>query len=323
MPTKEQCPCYSGETYSECCQPYHEGKLPPNALKLMRSRFAAYALNIPKYLIATTHPASPQYNPNHELWSKRIAEFSSITTFSNLEILGFIEQGSFAIVTFVAHLAQQDQTTIYTERSYFERIDGRWLYRNGQMADGRDPTLAPPDKIRLLPMAYYGNPILKRVADPIEEITDEIIQLVQDMKETMDSFEAIGIAAPQIHKSIRLFIIRQPVRDPEGVTEPHSIKVFINPELTLPSHKTCVVSEGCLSIPGVRSEVERPREITVEYTDLDGSRTTQRFFGWDARVIQHENDHIDGILFPSRLTDEKQKDLEAYLQGLQHRLEDK
>lgn len=320
MSTENQCPCCSGSSYQECCQPFHEGKLPDNALKLMRSRFAAYSLNLPDYLIATTHPASPQYSPNTKAWAQNIDQFSTQTSFDNLEILGFIEQGRFAIVTFTAHLSQNQKNVTFTEKSYFEKIHGRWFYRNGQLAEGRDTNLIPLQSTNILPLAYYGEPILRKKSEPIDAITDDIRTLVQDMKETMDSFNAIGLAAPQVHRSIRLFIIRDPVRDPEGVNGPHGIKVFINPELSLFSNSLCVLSEGCLSIPGIRSDVERPEEITVEYTNLEGNRTKERFSGWDARVILHENDHIDGVLFIDRLIEEERKHFEPFLEDLQRRV---
>ena len=128
------CPCYSGNPYEACCQPFHLGKKPDTALQLMRSRFAAYALCLPEYIIHTTHPASPQFCPDAREWVRKISEFSSYTVFRGLEILGLQESSSFATVTFVAHLIQDNKDVSFTEKSYFEKMKGKWLYQSGQVS---------------------------------------------------------------------------------------------------------------------------------------------------------------------------------------------
>ncbi len=126
------CPCHSSKAYETCCKPFHEGLFPENALKLMRSRYAAYALNLPAYLISTTHPANPHWCNDHQKWAERISAYSLGSEFHNLEILDFQEQGDVATVTFVAHLSQNDQDATFTEMSTFEKVNGKWLYRNGE-----------------------------------------------------------------------------------------------------------------------------------------------------------------------------------------------
>lgn len=133
------CPCQSGKQYEVCCQPFHLGKKPDTALQLMRSRFAAYALCMPDYIIHTTHPAGPQFCHDVKEWAQKISEFSSHTEFKDLEILGFHESGSFATVTFVAYLIQDKKDVSFTEKSYFEKVKGKWLYRSGQLSQGRAP----------------------------------------------------------------------------------------------------------------------------------------------------------------------------------------
>ncbi|OGN62902.1 MAG: hypothetical protein A3F09_00185 [Chlamydiae bacterium RIFCSPHIGHO2_12_FULL_49_11] len=126
------CPCRSGKQYEACCQIFHQGKNPDTALQLMRSRFAAYALCLPDYIIHTTHPANPQFFHDTAEWTRKISEFSSHTEFKDLEILGFQESNISATVTFVAHLLQDQKDVSFAEKSYFEKVKGRWLYRSGQ-----------------------------------------------------------------------------------------------------------------------------------------------------------------------------------------------
>src|SRR5579872_487736 len=106
MPIK-QCPCHSGEAYEKCCKPFHGGKKPSNALQLMRSRYAAYALCIPDYIIQTTHPASPEYHEDQAKWKRSISSFSQGTHFQGLEIIDFQENGDVALVTFIAYVTQK------------------------------------------------------------------------------------------------------------------------------------------------------------------------------------------------------------------------
>jgi peptide deformylase len=193
-------------------------------------------------------------------WAQKISEFSSHTEFKGLEILGFQENGSFATVTFVAHLIQDKKDVSFTEKSYFEKVKGKWLYRSGQLSQGCVPNLMTTGQLRLLPLAYYGHPILRRVADPILHITDDVRKLVEEMIETMDACDGIGLAAPQVHPSIKLFIIRKPVEIEAGKVEFREVKVFINPKVSLPSAETWKESEGCLSIPTIHGDVERPKE---------------------------------------------------------------
>jgi peptide deformylase len=296
------------------------GKKPDTAVQLMRSRFAAYALCLPDYIIQTTHPASPQFCHDNEEWVQKISDFSSHTEFKDLEVLGFQESSSFATVTFVAHLIQDKKDVSFTEKSYFEKLKGQWLYRSGQLSEGRAPNLMTTGQIRLLPLAYYGDPILRRVADPILHVTDDLRKLIEEMIETMDACDGIGLAAPQVHHSIKLFIIRKPVEIKAGQIEFREVKVFINPKVSMPSAETWKESEGCLSIPTIHGEVERPKEITVEYSDLDGHTVKERVSGWEARVILHENDHINGVLFIDHLDEKTKKKLKPFLQNLQNRI---
>ncbi len=167
-----------------------------------------------------------------------------------------------------------------------------------------------------LPLVYYGNALLRKKCEPASEITDEIRQLVQDMIETMDANKGVGLAAPQVGKLIRLFVLRNYIESEDGSLTFSDPIVYINPKITNPSKQTCVDVEGCLSIPGVRGEVERPYSITVEATNLEGQLFQEEVEGYNARVRMHENDHINGVLFVDRLHPHERNKLEADLRAI-------
>lgn len=318
--TKENpCPCSSGETYEKCCARFHQGELPESALQLMCSRYSAYALDLPDYIVETTHPASSQYSENTFSWKRNISQFSRSSTFSQLDVLDFKERGSIATVTFTAHILQKGYDGTFTEKSHFEKVHGRWFYIGGQLAEGHAPNLVTTGQLKVLPLAYYGDPILRRKADPVE-ISDDIRKLVEEMIETVEVYDGGGLAAPQVHHSIRLFIVCDPEGEERDKFEPGEIKVFINPTISSPSAETSRAPEGCLSIPTISAEVERPNAITIEYTDLEGNTHTERFSGWEARVIQHEYDHIEGVLYIDRIDESERAELEPFLSNLKNRI---
>jgi peptide deformylase len=146
----------------------------------------------------------------------------------------------------------------------------------------------------IYPTVAYGDPVLKKVAKDIPEGTD-IKQLVADMYETMDNANGIGLAAPQIDKSIRLFIID--TSNAEEEEDRQTKKVFVNAEIIEESGEEWAFEEGCLSIPDVHADVIRPEKVLLKYYDEDWNLHEEEFDGMNARVIQHEYDHIEGILF--------------------------
>jgi SEC-C motif domain protein len=127
------CPCGSEKRYLECCGRYHNGAQAEDALKLMRSRYAAYVKQLPDYLMKTTHPDNPSYTLDVELWRKKILHFAQNTLFVGLEILEFVDGSKNASVTFTAYLKQDERNAGFTEKSSFEKVDGRWLYKDGQI----------------------------------------------------------------------------------------------------------------------------------------------------------------------------------------------
>ncbi len=316
------CPCGSGLSYENCCQPFHEGTLASNALELMRSRYSAYALNLPNYIIQTTHPASPHYQIDRKKWLQQIAEFSLKSRFLGLEVLSFHETPAIAVVVFVVKLVQNKQDVTFTEKSYFEKFKGRWLYRSGHLEEGHAPNLMTVSQPRLLPLAYYGDPILRRKADPIVEISSDIRTLVSEMIETMDACDGVGLAAPQVHHSIRLFVVRKISDSSDDRGDLGVVEVFMNPVLLETKEKTWKAQEGCLSIPGIHGDVERPEEIVVEYLNLEGQKIKKHLSGWNAKVFLHEYDHINGVLFIDLLSGEEKKALEPILQKMHYRIHD-
>ncbi len=167
-----------------------------------------------------------------------------------------------------------------------------------------------------LPLTYFGNPILRTKGKPVEKIDQEIIDLVHAMEKTMDDHNGIGLAAPQVGRSLRLFITRAPRQSPDGEWVEGDFLVFINPIISEPSDESWLREEGCLSIPKVYGNVERPLKITVEAQDLSGKVKKMSYSGLQARVIMHENDHINGVLFVDRMDKKERKALEQQLREI-------
>ena len=158
----------------------------------------------------------------------------------------------------------------------------------------------------ILKIARMGHPVLIRRAEPVADPTaPELRRLVADMIETMEDAPGVGLAAPQVHQSLRLFVFRVPdgrrEADPEDVPLPAS--VLINPEVEVLSEERVLRWEGCLSIPGLRAAVPRAPRIRYRGLDLNGQPVERIVSGFHAGIVQHEYDHLDGILYPMRMTD--------------------
>lgn len=162
----------------------------------------------------------------------------------------------------------------------------------------------------ILPIVQYGHPILRQRCKPVTEVNEELIELVGDMLETMVDANGVGLAAPQIGVDLRLAVI-DVSHDPECVSylrvngedaDLESIMplVFINPELEFGEEKEAG-AEGCLSIRGIRSEVRRPLDVKATLPQLDGSTLIVETDGLLSRALQHETDHLNGVLFTDRL----------------------
>jgi peptide deformylase len=146
----------------------------------------------------------------------------------------------------------------------------------------------------ILKIARMGHPVLLRVCDPVPDPTaPEIRGLVRDMAETMLDASGLGLAAPQVHVPLRIFVWRNG----------DSVAALINPELELLSPPDQRGWEGCLSIPGLRGNVERAARVAFRGTDIEGNTVEGEAEGMLARVMQHEYDHLNGVLYPSRMSD--------------------
>lgn len=157
----------------------------------------------------------------------------------------------------------------------------------------------------ILPIVAYGDPVLRKEGSDISADYPGLQELIDNMIETMHAAHGVGLAAPQIGKSIRLFVVDTAGFVEEGEEDEEGLKdfkkVFINAQIEDESEEGFLFNEGCLSIPEVRGEVERPDKITITYYDRDFKQHTETYDGLKGRVIQHEYDHIDGILFTDHL----------------------
>jgi peptide deformylase len=152
------------------------------------------------------------------------------------------------------------------------------------------------------PIVIYGHQILRKVTQDIDRDYPGLNQIVEDLFETMYHSEGLGLAAPQIGKSLRIFVIDgKPVAEDEPELAEFK-KVFINAHITEKSGDFQPMTEGCLSIPNLREEVNRQSHIRIEYYDENWVYHDEVFDGYKARIIQHEYDHLDGILFTDKIS---------------------
>jgi peptide deformylase len=166
----------------------------------------------------------------------------------------------------------------------------------------------------IYPIIAYGDPILKKVAEEVKKDKADLKQLVADMFETMYNAHGIGLAAPQIGVSLRLFIADAAPLEDEKLLD--FKKVFVNPTILKEEGTEWAYEEGCLSIPGVRSDVMRHPKLKIHYYDTDWKEYTETYDGMAARIIQHEYDHIEGILFLDHISSMKKRLLKGKLSNI-------
>lgn len=165
--------------------------------------------------------------------------------------------------------------------------------------------------VMIYPIIMYGDPVLRQRASNLEHGTD-VHQLIEDMYETMHNASGIGLAAPQIGKSIRLFVVDGTIIDDEPAMADFK-KVFINPVMVEETGEPWEYEEGCLSIPNIREKVTRKESLTIKYYDADWVAHEEHYDGMKARIIQHEYDHIEGKMFVDYLTPLKKRLLKGKL----------
>lgn len=143
----------------------------------------------------------------------------------------------------------------------------------------------------ILEITKLGEDILRQKAQPVAEVNDEIRKLAEDMFETMIEADGVGLACPQVGKALRMFVV---------IADDDVRRVFINPQIIKTSEEVCNYDEGCLSIPQVYETITRPAKVTVQALNEKGRPFTLEADGFLARIIQHEYDHLDGILYIDR-----------------------
>jgi len=165
------------------------------------------------------------------------------------------------------------------------------------------------------PILMYGNPLLHKKAVPVEKINDEIQTLVDNMFQTMIEARGIGLAAIQIGVEKSVIVIDLPQEDGDENNNNNSMLAMINPEL-IDLQGMCTIEEGCLSVPGINADIDRPETITVQYVNTNNETIEMKCSGLLARVIQHECDHLQGILFIKHLKPSVRKKLAPQLRQL-------
>ena len=175
----------------------------------------------------------------------------------------------------------------------------------------------------ILPIVAYGDPVLRKKAKEINKDYPRLDELLQNMWDTMYHAYGVGIAAPQIGLPIRVFVVdATPFAEDEELTEEEKNdlrnlkKVFINPKILKEEGSEWAFNEGCLSIPDIREDVFRKPDISIEYLDENFEKHTDTFTGLSARVIHHEYDHIEGILFTDKLSSLKKRLIKGKLANI-------
>ena len=166
----------------------------------------------------------------------------------------------------------------------------------------------------ILPIVLYPSTLLRKASEPVPDPMQNLKKLVKNMFETMYNAQGIGLAAPQVGQSLRLFVVGGKLGEDEEIK--HYEEVFINPRIVCCSTTTAWYEEGCLSVPGVRAEVERPVQVQIAYEDLERVKREQTFRGLLARVVQHEYDHLEGTLFMDKISALKRRLLKKKLEQI-------
>jgi peptide deformylase len=166
------------------------------------------------------------------------------------------------------------------------------------------------------PIIVYGSPILRQVSREINKDFPNLPSLISDMFDTMYKSDGMGLAAPQIGKSVRIFVVDATSLAEEDPVLKDFKKAFINPKLELIGEETLVMNEGCLSLPKIREDIDRHNKVRITYNDENWNYFEEQYEGLKARVIQHEYDHLDGILFIDRINPLRKKMLKGKLHDI-------
>ena len=168
----------------------------------------------------------------------------------------------------------------------------------------------------VLPIYLYGQGVLRRATEEIDPSYPNLTQLISDMYETLTRADGCGLAAPQIGKSIRLFVVDGTELVPDYPECQDFKMAFINPEILETSEDTVTYSEGCLSLPGISENVVRPKWIKIAYQDENFNEHEEVFDGFRARIIEHEYDHLEGNVFTDRISPIRRQFVKGKLQNI-------
>ncbi len=167
-----------------------------------------------------------------------------------------------------------------------------------------------------LPVYAYGCPLLRKISDDIGQDYEGLNELIDNMFETMKFSEGVGLAAPQVGLSIRLFVVDATIYADEEPELDGFRKVFINSDIYYYEGDEEIMTEGCLSIPGIHEDVTRETVVRIKYQDENFEEHDEEYRGMAARIIQHEYDHLDGILFTDKLSPLKKRLIKGKLRDI-------
>lgn len=166
----------------------------------------------------------------------------------------------------------------------------------------------------IYPVTVFGDPILRKKAEPVTSEFQDLKGFIENMFDTMYNSDGVGLAAPQVGKTIRIFVIDSEIDDEDEL--PGIKKAFINPEIVEKSGDEWVMNEGCLSLPEIREDVLRPETIKIKYFDEEFIEHVETYSGFTSRVIQHEYDHLEGVMFVDYLTPLRKRILKGKLSAI-------
>lgn len=166
----------------------------------------------------------------------------------------------------------------------------------------------------IYPVTVFGDPVLRKKAEPITKEFPKLKEFVQNMFDTMYNSDGVGLAAPQVGQAIRIFVIDSEIDDEDEL--PGIKKAFINPEILEKSGDEWVMNEGCLSLPEIREDVLRPETVKIKYVDEEFNEHIETYSGFTSRVIQHEYDHLEGVMFVDYLNPLRKRILKSKLSAI-------
>lgn len=166
----------------------------------------------------------------------------------------------------------------------------------------------------IYPVTVFGDPVLRKKAQPITKDFQDLKGFIQNMFDTMYNSDGVGLAAPQVGQAVRIFVIDTDIDDEDEL--PGIKKAFINPEIVEKSGEEWVMNEGCLSLPEIREDVLRPETVKIKYVDEEFNEHIETYSGFTSRVIQHEYDHLEGVMFVDYLNPLRKRILKSKLSAI-------